>query len=41
MENHWDRYDPGEGHVPGGNLHAWYERKAEILPGQVTRGWGA
>jgi len=41
LKNHWDRYDPGEDHVPGGNLHTWYVRRAEILLRRVTRSWGA
>jgi len=28
------------GHVPGGNLHAWYVRRAETLPGRVTKELG-
>ena len=26
-----------EGHIPGGDLHAWHVRMAEILSGRVTK----
>jgi len=29
---------PGRGPCPRGNPRAWYERKADTLPGRVTRG---